>query len=54
MGTDEHDLLEYTTGYNLRGLDCSLRLEIDLWPSFIYVDLDILDWSDEMKKYSLD
>ncbi|KAL8925664.1 MAG: hypothetical protein Q9208_003347 [Pyrenodesmia sp. 3 TL-2023] len=54
MGTDEQDLLKYTTAAIFAVQTEPWRLEIDLWRSFINVDLDFLDWLDGLKKDWLD
>ncbi len=54
MGEDEADLLKYTTAAIFMIQTEPWRLEVDLWRSFMNVDLDFLEWADGLGSGWLD
>ncbi len=54
MGSDEQNLLEYTTATIFAVQTEPWKLEVDLWRSFVNVDLGFLEWADGLGKEWLD
>ncbi|KAI4258196.1 MAG: hypothetical protein L6R42_005245 [Xanthoria sp. 1 TBL-2021] len=54
MGEDEADLLKYTTAAIFMIQTKPWRLEVDIWRSFMNVDLDFLEWADGLGNGWLD
>ncbi|KAL8682036.1 MAG: hypothetical protein Q9186_001912 [Xanthomendoza sp. 1 TL-2023] len=48
MGTDEEDALKMTTAAMFAITSEPWRLEVDLWRSFVNVDVPFLEWVDGM------
>ncbi|KAL8979797.1 MAG: hypothetical protein Q9205_004956 [Flavoplaca limonia] len=54
MGEDEADLLKYTTAAIFMIQTEPWRFEVDLWRSFMNVDLEFLEWADTLGSGWLD